>query len=214
MDRSKTFDISVQRFDEFASAYARRFADIGNYRFQIGLFCDFIAGTRPKILELACGPGNITGYLKQRFPESEILAVDLAPGMIELARSKVQGVDFRIMDVREISGLPMKFDSIMCSFCLPFLSKDHAMRLIDDCARLLKESGVFYLSTMEGSESDAGFESTSFSGESKVFFNYHSYDDLERGLIGSGFTIRHFNRQDYIEPNDIRLTDMIFIAVK
>jgi trans-aconitate methyltransferase len=120
----EAFKISVKRFDEFASEYADRFKNIDSYRRHFDKFCDFIENSNPKILELACGPGNVTGYLKQRFLDSNIIAIDLAPRMIDLARQNISDVDFRLMDVRDIKSLDLEFDSIMCSFCLPFLSKN------------------------------------------------------------------------------------------
>jgi ubiquinone/menaquinone biosynthesis C-methylase UbiE len=209
-----TFGISVKKFDEFASEYAERFMNIDSYHAHFDRFCDLTRNKQPKILELACGPGNVTRYLKQRFRDSEIIAIDLAPRMIDIAKRTVSGVDFRVMDVREIKTLNIQFDSIMCSFCLPFLSKKDTFQLISNCAKRLVNKGILYISTMEGDESKAGFESTSFSGDSKVYFNYHKQYDLEKALIANGFTIEHNIRQDYIEPNGSITIDLILIAKK
>jgi len=210
----ENFDISVQRFNEFASEYALRFADFGGYEDSIQCFCNLIGGNRPHILELACGPGNVTRLLKQRFPQSRILGLDLAPRMIELAKIALPEVDFRVMDVRDISILPEKFDAVMCSFCLPFLSKTDAEKLIADCAERLVSRGVLYLSTMEGDENRAGFEPTSFSGNSEIYFNYYRQHDLENAFSENGFEVRHLKLQDYAEPDGSSSTDMIFIGVR
>jgi len=210
----ENFDVSVQRFDEFAAEYAQRFLDMNSYSDSIDLFCDLIRSKSPKILELACGPGNVTRLLKLWFPESQIMAVDLAPKMIEIAQKTLPDVDFRVMDVRKISSLPEVFDAIMCSFCLPFLSKTDAAKLIEDCANKLVSGGVLYVSTMEGNEERAGFETTSFSGDAKIYFNYHRQTDLEQAFMQSGFEVRQVKLQDYIETDGSATTDMIFIAVK
>jgi len=152
------FELSVKRFDEFSSEYAERFMDIDAYRSSIDRFCDLIKNQQPAILELACGPGNVTRYIKNKFPESDYIAIDLAPKMIEIAKNQITDVDFRLMDVRKISTFDIKFDAIMCSFCLPFLSKDDTNKLITDCAARLKKKEVIYLSTMEGDESMAGLK--------------------------------------------------------
>jgi len=208
------FELSVQRFDEFAEEYASRFADISEYVSQISVFCELINAEKPRILELACGPGNVTCFLKERFPESRIIAVDLAPGMIEIARKTLTDIDFRVMDVRRISEIGETFDAVMCSFCLPFLSKDDAAKLIADISALLNKDGVVYLSTMEGDENRAGFETTSFSGDEGIYFNYHRQQDLEDAFTKNGFEIRQVKLQDYIESDGSATTDMIFIAVK
>jgi ubiquinone/menaquinone biosynthesis C-methylase UbiE len=209
----ESFDISVKRFDEFASAYAEKFQFVDSYIQSLDKFCDLIMGNKPGILELACGPGNITQYIKNKFPDSEYIAIDLAPNMIDIAKQQVKGVDFMVMDVRKISTLNIKFDAIMCSFCLPFLSKSDTYKLIADCADRLKENGAIYISTMEGDESKAGFETTSFSGDSEIYFNYHKQEDIEKALIENGFIIGDFKRQDYVESDGSVLIDMIFTGI-
>jgi len=210
----ENFDLSVQRFDEFAEEYADRFENVSGYIEQLTFFTDQIKAEKPAILELACGPGNVTKFLKSHFPESRILAVDLAPKMIELARKALPEVDFRVMDVRDISAISEKFDAVMCSFCLPFLSKEDAAKLIADCSALLNPGGVIYLSTMEGDKNRAGFEKTSFSGDSEVYFNYHRLPDLQEAFEKSGFKILKLDRQDYQEPDGSITVDLIFIVEK
>lgn len=208
------FNLSVKRFDEFAEQYLERFSNIDGYIPSINKFCDLIKSKHPKILELACGPGNITKYVKQKFPTSNYLAIDLAPKMIEIAKTQVEQVEFRLMDVREISKIDDKFDAIMSSFCLPFLSKSDANKLISDCANRLNSNGIIYISTMEGDESKAGFETTSFTGNSEVCFNYHKQEDLEKALTANGFDIKDFKRQEFYESESNILIDLIFVGMK
>lgn len=208
------FELSVKRFDEFAGEYAQRFADVSGYADSIGFFCDSVNSNSPHILELACGPGNVTRMLKNRVPESRILGIDLAPKMIEIAQKALPNEDFRVMDVRDISAISEKFDAVMCSFCLPFLSKADAAKLIVDCANRLVPGGVIYLSTMEGDENRAGFETTSFSGNAEIYFNYHIQTDLTEAFVKNGFNLVRVKRQDYIEPDESITTDLIFIGIK
>lgn len=209
-----TFDLSVQRFDEFATEYANRFMNINAYREHLDKFSDLIENKEISMLELACGPGNVTKYLKQQFSDSKIIAIDLASNMIEIARQTVDEVDFRVMDVRDVKSLNVKFDSIMCSFGLPFLSKADADTLISDCFEILNNGGIFYMSTMEGDESKAGFETTSFSGDAKVYFNYHNHQYLIDSLVQTGFSIEYNIRQDYHESDGSITIDLIIIAKK
>jgi trans-aconitate methyltransferase len=208
------FDISVGKFNEFANEYASRFMAVDSYKESLDLFCNLSQSNTPRILELACGPGNITNYLCQKFPKSEILGIDLAPKMIEIAKQTVADADFRVMDVRDISTLDGTFDMVMCSFCLPFLSLTDATKLIVDCAEKLNNGGLIYISTMEGTQDEAGFEATSFSGNSEIYFNYFEQHQLEEMLIASGFHIESIKRQEYTEADGTLSTDMIFIGSK
>jgi ubiquinone/menaquinone biosynthesis C-methylase UbiE len=208
------YTVSVQRFDEFADEFAQRFSDVSGYKTHLSLFCNSVKTSHAQILELACGPGNVTRFIKERIPDSRILAIDLAPKMIEIAKSTLPDVNFRVMDVRNISEIGKTFDAVMCSFCLPFLSKTDAEKLITDCASCLNPGGVMYLSTMEGDENREGFESTSFSGNAKVYFNYHLEPDLEASFRKAGFTKIKSKRQNYFEPDGSITTDLIFLVFK
>ncbi len=52
-------------------------------------------------LDLGCGPGNSTELLAQRFPQSEIVGVDISPDMIAKARARLPAVRFEVADVRD-----------------------------------------------------------------------------------------------------------------
>lgn len=56
------------------------------------------------ILEIGCGTGYLTERLLQRFPNCQITAVDLAHGMIEMARKRINDkrVTFICADAEEI----------------------------------------------------------------------------------------------------------------
>lgn len=207
------FQTSIQRFDEFADEYASRFMNVDDYKDSIDKFCD-CKSENPKILDLACGPGNYTRYLQQKFPQSSILAIDLAPRMIELAKKQLKNARFEVMDMKNIHQLSETFDLILCSFGLPFLTKAEANKFIADCASHLKKNGRLYISTMEGDESEAGFETTSFTGSAEVYFNYHRQEDIEVAIKTCGLQLEYLKKQDYLETDGNALTDMIFIAAK
>ncbi len=51
-----------------------------------------------RILELGCGTGRMTARLAEAFPAARILALDIAPGMIEHARGVVPDAEFIVAD--------------------------------------------------------------------------------------------------------------------
>ncbi len=55
----------------------------------------------PNCVDLACGTGDLTESLANRFPHGKVVGVDLTPAMIEVARSRcVQpNVSFRVQDM-------------------------------------------------------------------------------------------------------------------
>ena len=206
--------LSVETYNNSAKNYQDKFMEMDLYNDTFNQFCDLIKVDNAKIFEIACGPGNVTKYLKAINPKFQIKGIDLATKMIELAKINNTDVDFEIMDCRKIDKIKETFDAIMCGFCMPYLSKDECSKLIQDSANLLKTAGLFYLSTMEDDYEKSGYETTSFSGKSKVYIHYHQADFLEKQLNNSGFKIIDLVRKDYPEPDGTFLTDMIFIARK
>jgi trans-aconitate 2-methyltransferase len=54
-----------------------------------------------RVVDLGCGPGNLTGLLAERFVAADVLGVDSSPEMVERARqSGIPGVRFEAGDVR------------------------------------------------------------------------------------------------------------------
>ena len=55
-----------------------------------------------RVVDLGCGPGNLTAHLQERWPGADVLGVDSSPEMIEHARDTgVAGVRFEVADLRE-----------------------------------------------------------------------------------------------------------------
>jgi trans-aconitate 2-methyltransferase len=68
-------------------------------------FVDLLArvgAERPdRVVDLGCGPGNLTALLAERWPGAGVLGIDSSPEMVEQARSSgIDGVRFEAGDVR------------------------------------------------------------------------------------------------------------------
>jgi trans-aconitate 2-methyltransferase len=53
------------------------------------------------VVDLGCGPGNLTALLAARWPGARVVGIDSSPEMIAKARADVAGVEFEVGDVRE-----------------------------------------------------------------------------------------------------------------
>jgi len=188
--------------------------DMNLYQDTLDLFCSLVEKMDAEIFEIACGPGNITKYLLTKRPDFKIFGIDFASNMIDLARINNPTAQFEIMDSRKISKIDKKFNAVMCGFCLPYLSKEEAIQLIDDVYKLLESEGVFYLSTMEDDYSKSGYQEASFGGEDKLFIYYHQADYLLKALKNSGFRIIELQYKDYPEKDGSITKDLIITAKK
>jgi len=53
------------------------------------------------VVDLGCGPGNLTALLSRRWPGARVGGVDSSEPMIAKARAGVPGIDFEVADLRD-----------------------------------------------------------------------------------------------------------------
>ncbi|KQC00213.1 trans-aconitate 2-methyltransferase [Pedobacter sp. Hv1] len=205
-------EFAASIFNKLAKEYQDKFMDVALYGDTFDFFCDHVEVQDAQILEIACGPGNITKYLLSKRPELKILGIDLAPNMIALAEINNPQAQFQVMDCRNIASIDQKFDGIMCGFCLPYLSKAETVQLIADASSLLKTNGLLYLSTMEDDYSTSGLRKGSAGDE--VYMHYYRADDLIPMLQQHYFEVLNLTRKDFPTTDGSQVTDLIIIAQK
>lgn len=176
-----------ETWDKVAHLYQEKFMDLELYDESYDCFCQLISKPNSRLLEIGSGPGNITRYLLNKMPESQILGIDFAPSMVKLAKINNPNANFKEMDARKIGEIEGYFEGIIAGFCLPYLSKDETARLMTDVSRLLASQGVFYLSFVDGLPSQSGFKASS-TGD-RTYFYYHSTEKIKEDLIQNGFEI-------------------------
>jgi SAM-dependent methyltransferase len=188
-----TYQETFDTWNKVAKLYQDKFMDLDLYDDTYGTFCEAINIENATILEIGCGPGNITKYLINKRPDFRIEGIDISPNMIELAKANNPTANFKVMDCREVDKLQSKIDGIICGFCFPYLSEFDSSKLIKDCGNLLKDKGVLYISFVEGDYINSGFQAAS-SGD-RTYFYFHTLDSLTKELTNNNFeTIKLFNK--------------------
>jgi len=92
---------------------------------------NMIPPTAPsRILEIGCGSGFSTEVLATRFPDAEIIAMDPAPGMLDIAREKL-GQDHTFVD--RIPGHE-QFDLMISSMSLHWTTEEDRTLIVDQLA--------------------------------------------------------------------------------
>jgi malonyl-CoA O-methyltransferase len=69
-----------------------------------------------RILEIGCGTGYLTDKLRRAFPEAQITALDLAPAIVQTARTRLaeaEGIEWLVADGEQ--AVPGRFDLITAS---------------------------------------------------------------------------------------------------
>jgi SAM-dependent methyltransferase len=125
-------------FSRNAAAYKQRLDEVmarGEARGRLAVieWLDLVPGGR--VLDLACGPGTLSYRLARAVaPDGEVVGIDLAPGMIELAQRDAPGdlpLRFELMDLEDLRFPDTCFDAAACG---------HGFQFVPDLARALREA--------------------------------------------------------------------------
>ena len=205
MDKNQ---IAVNVFDKLANLYQEKYMDTTQYHATFDLFCAAVKQQNADVLEVACGPGNITQYLLKKRPDFKILGTDLAPNMVRLAAQNNPEAEFQILDCRNIADLGKQYDAIVCGFCLPYISKEESVQWIKDAAQILKPNGVLYISTMEDDYNKSGMQ-TGSTGD-QLYMYFHEADYLLEALTENGLRLLDLQRI----ANGYTISDLVVVATK
>lgn len=206
------YEETFQTWNKVAKRYEDKFMDLGLYNDTYDAFCDLVPEANASILEIGCGPGNITRYVLTRRPDFSMEGIDIAPGMIELAQKNNPTATFRVMDARDLSQLNRKFDGIIAGFCLPYLSPNDGARFIRSCGEMLTDKGALYLSFVEGEPRDSGYQTAS-SGD-RTYFYYYRLEDLIQKLEDNQFSSIQCIKKEYCKAEKEYETHTIILAKK
>lgn len=101
-----------------------------------------------RLLDLACGPGSLADRALRRFPDAEVVTLDIDPVMLELGRrtlgDRVRWVeaDLRLPHwAAQLVGT--EFDAVVTATALHWLDAEHVPHVAKGLADLLRPGGVF-----------------------------------------------------------------------
>ncbi len=201
---------TFKTWDKIAQIYQDKFMDIDLYNDTYDIFRKLIPVKNSRILEIACGPGNITRYLLSKNSNYRIKGIDISPNMIDLAKLNSPTASFEVMDIRELGKLDSTFDAIICGFGIPYLSPSDCSKLIGDCNKLLIDSGVLYLSFVEGDYDKSTYQVGS-TGD-RTYFYFHNLDVLKNELKANSFEIIELLHKKFEKANGVVEIHTIMIA--
>lgn len=205
----KTVDI----YNQYVKEYEEKFMLFDLYNDTFDALLNVLPITA-SILELGCGPGNVINYFLNKRKDLIITGVDLAAEMLKRGKEINPSADFILEDIRNLNAFTKQYHAVVGAFCLPYLSHTDLDQFFQDISRLTKENGYVYLSCMEGDPNKAGFEKTSFTGNSELYIYYHERSVLEKLFVDNRLQVNKFYTKDYPETDGSVTTDLIYIAKK
>ena len=163
-----------------------------------------------EVLDVACGPGNISKFLLEEKPQLKVHGIDLSPQMVDLARMNNPTAVFEIRDSREISSLKRTYDAIVAGFCFPYLSREEVVQFIINAREIVRTGGIFYISTMEGDYENSGYQSNN--NVDRVYIYYHQEKYLLEQLQSVGFEIINVDRKPIALGDESKAVDLFIYA--
>jgi SAM-dependent methyltransferase len=172
-----------------------------------------------RILETAAGTGIVTAALARALPEAEIVATDLNPAMLEVARARSRSplVSFQPADAQRLPFEAAEFDLVVCQFGVMFFpDRTGAHR---EALRVLRPGGAFLFAvwgrlednpaSIAVSEAVAGlFPDDPPAFLSRTPFGYNDPASIRGDLAAAGFsevTIETVRRESRGRASDAAL---------
>ena len=102
------------------------------------------------ILDVGCGTGTMTVWIKQQFPGARVIGLDLDPAILGMARDKAtrSGVDVEFLEANA-ADIPLPAGSLDCVFSSLFfhhLLPDKKIEVLGEILRVLKDGGEVHIS--------------------------------------------------------------------
>lgn len=89
----------VAQYQRYADERGRPFLDLTAR-------IEMLPATQPRIVDLGCGPGNLTALLAQRWPDAAVHGLDSSPDMVAAAQELIEPgrLSFSVGDLRAWAG--------------------------------------------------------------------------------------------------------------
>jgi len=145
-------------FDRFAEEYDRQHTDniklsgerpefFHRYKIEdVVAVCRRIGLAPRRILDFGAGVGNSLAYLRQGFPDSEIVLLDPSARSLDIARSRFPGeADFRTFDGHNIPFETGYFDLVFTACVFHHIPPNEHVPLLGEIRRVMSSGGSFFI---------------------------------------------------------------------
>jgi SAM-dependent methyltransferase len=145
MNEQLTADYQAS-YDRVAEEYACRIYDELQHkpldRQLLDQLVERVKGLGP-ICDLGCGPGQVAQYLHSR--SAHVLGVDLAPGMVGVARRLNLGIEFRQGNMLALDVEDAAWGGIAAFYSMIHIPREELVSALRELRRVLKSGGWLLL---------------------------------------------------------------------
>jgi SAM-dependent methyltransferase len=179
-------------YDAIAPQYARRFSDELDRkpldRALLTTVVDLAGGGL--IADVGCGPGHVTRFLADRHPD--VIGIDLAPGMVALARQAHLGLRFAVGSMLALPVRSRTVAGVAALYSIIHLTADERVRAFDEFARVVRPGGwllvAFHVESQDVQRGGLHRLTTWFGRDVDLDGYFLDPDDVLAALHPAGFT--------------------------
>jgi tRNA (cmo5U34)-methyltransferase len=143
---SATKPVNLWTSHEHVREYLER-ADLISHRTEgESALLEFMSPRVRRILDLGTGDGRLLALVRQKYPDTEAVALDFSPAMLEAARQRFHGdLSVQVLEHNLDASLPDlgKFDAVISSFAIHHLVHPRKRELYAEIYAALNTGGVF-----------------------------------------------------------------------
>jgi SAM-dependent methyltransferase len=148
---------------------------------------------RVRIADIGCGPG----WESAAFADCghEVIGVDLAPAFLRTARSEAPNAEFARMDMRSLGFTRDAFDGLWACASFLHVSREDAPETLREFRRVLRPSGVVFLSVKQG---DGETKGNTYAEDRRQFTLYRA-EELRELAADAGFEVESVSDGDWVQ---------------
>lgn len=140
-----------------------------------------------KILEVGCGSGHFTNFIKEQFPTAEVVGIDLDYNHIQFAKEHSNGVTYMCADINDLPFESNSFDVVFSHTVVEHLPFKN---FITEQKRVLKPNGKIVVFEVEPKNKHVS-PFTYLKDEIYAILDKIEIDDSGRTNVGGNVVIPH-----------------------
>ncbi len=138
MNARGSFAVPGEAYDRYVGRYSRLIAP---------RFLDFAGVAAGPVIDVGCGPGNLTAVLAERFGAPNVAAVDPSEPFVAACRERVPGADARRAPGEALPFGDRTFQAALSQLVLTFVSDPP--RVAAEMSRVVRRGGTVAACTFE-----------------------------------------------------------------
>lgn len=189
-------EITKKAYDSIANQYYQAYKDD---KTDFEYIDKFLNMCNKKILDLGCGMGHYSKYIKNR--GLEVVGIDFSKGMLKIAKENEPDVKFIELDIRNLpNDLENDFDGVLIAYVIHHLSKTETKECLINLKQYLLNNAKLLILFREGNK--ILNEEEPFNPEFNYVIKEYEKEEITELLDECGFDVLEIEEKPYKEDKN------------